>query len=198
MKQAKRSRIDKLLTERGLTSTRARAQALIMARRVFCGGKLIDKAGTQVSKDCEITITEDLPFVSRGGLKLEGLLDSEGIDVKGLRAVDVGSSTGGFTDCLLKKGAARVICIDVGKGLLDWNLRNDSRVVCLEGVNVRNIALGDIGEEVDIAVVDVSFISLKKILKQVSSLVKGGGEISRAYQAAVRGRQRRGRQRRHC
>ena len=125
MTQNARSRIDSLLFEKGLVSSRTRAKALIMAGRVSVEGRVVDKAGTLVNTSAEITLKEDAPFVSRGGVKLNGFLKKHKLEISGLTAIDVGSSTGGFTDCLLKSGVAHVTAIDVGKGLLDWTLRND-------------------------------------------------------------------------
>lgn len=167
MKQKTKSRIDILLVERGLVRTRTKAQALIMAGRVIVDGRVINKAGTEVKINSEISLTEDLPFVSRAGVKLRGFLDEFALDVTGFKVMDVGSSTGGFTDCLLKSGAAHVWAIDVGKGLIDWGIRNDNRVTVLEGQNIRYLELERIEEKLDLAVIDVSFISLKLVLPKV-------------------------------
>jgi 23S rRNA (cytidine1920-2'-O)/16S rRNA (cytidine1409-2'-O)-methyltransferase len=167
MKQSEKSRIDLLVVERGLVSTRARAQALVMAGKVLVGGKVVDKPGALVSASAEVVLKEDLPYVGRGGLKLAGALDAFKVDVTGLTVADVGSSTGGFTDCLLKRGASRVFAIDVGKGLLDWSLRNDARVTLLEGVNIRHIDPATVSPKASMAVIDVSFISLEKVLPSV-------------------------------
>ncbi|MEE8574125.1 MAG: TlyA family RNA methyltransferase [Thermodesulfobacteriota bacterium] len=177
MKQIKKSRIDQLVVDRGLTASRTRAKALIMAGRVYVDGRVVDKAGSEVKIDSVITVTEDLPFVSRGGLKLAGALKEFSIDVKGLTAVDIGSSTGGFTDCLLKSGVGHVYAIDVGKGLLDWTLRNDERVTVIEGQNIRHLPLDLIPVKADMAVIDVSFISLEKVLPRSKELIKNGGTI---------------------
>ncbi|MBE9531646.1 MAG: TlyA family RNA methyltransferase [Proteobacteria bacterium] len=167
MKQSTKSRIDKLLVERGLVHSRTKAQALIMAGRVLVNGQVVSKAGAEVKLDSEVSLTEKLPFVSRAGVKLAGFLDEFAIDVTGLKVIDVGSSTGGFTDCLLQRGSAHLWAVDVGKGLLDWGLRNDNRVTVLEGQNIRFLEPDMIAERLDLAVIDVSFISLKLVLPQV-------------------------------
>lgn len=177
MKQNVKSRIDLLVVERGLVSSRARAQALVMAGKVVVDGKTIDKPGALVNVSSEVILKEDLPYVGRGGLKLAGALSAFKIDVTGLAAIDVGSSTGGFTDCLLQRGASRVFAIDVGKGLLDWTLRNDPRVTVLEGVNVRYIDKDAVSPRADMAVIDVSFISLEKVLPSVVNMVSDHGAI---------------------
>ncbi len=177
MKKSGKVRIDVLLVERGFTRSRQRAQALIMAGRVTVGGVVIDKAGTPVDPEGEVGIKEELPFVSRGGLKLEGALDGFGIDVKELTVMDVGSSTGGFTDCLLKRGAARVFAVDVGRGLMDYGLRSDERVHLLEGRNIRHLSEEEVGEKVDLAVIDVSFISLMKVIPKVKEFLKPRGRV---------------------
>lgn len=166
-----KERIDALLVARGLVETRTRAKALLMAGKVLVDGHRVDKAGTKVSTDSEITLKETLPYVGRGGLKLRGALEEFSIDPSGLVAADVGSSTGGFTDCLLQRGAAHVYAIDVGRGLLDVKLREDPRVTVMEGVNVRHLDPGAVPEKVSLAVIDVSFISLTKVLPKVSELL---------------------------
>jgi len=149
-----------------------------LAGKVFVQGQRIDKAGSMVFSDMEILIKgEDLPYVSRGGLKLEKALEEFMIDVKGMVVMDVGASTGGFTDCLLKKGAERVYAIDVGYGQLDWKLRRDKRVVVLEKRNIRYLKKEEIPEEIDLAVIDVSFISLTKVIPKVSEFLKNEGAI---------------------
>ncbi|VAV83744.1 RNA binding methyltransferase FtsJ like [hydrothermal vent metagenome] len=160
----KKVRIDVLITELGLVKSRQRAQALIMAGRVVVNEHRVDKAGTKVDPQARIVVKEDLPYVGRGGLKLKGALDGFGIDPSGLIAMDVGSSTGGFTDCLLQAGAEKVYAIDVGKGLIDYSLRTDERVVLLESVNIRYLEPEAIPDKAGIVVIDVSFISLKKVL----------------------------------
>jgi 23S rRNA (cytidine1920-2'-O)/16S rRNA (cytidine1409-2'-O)-methyltransferase len=170
-------RIDALLTERGLAESRSKARALIMAAKVLVDGAVVDKAGREVSSGSVITLKESMPYVGRGGVKLAGALDGFRMDVTGLVALDVGSSTGGFTDCLLQRGAERVHAVDVGRGLLDFRLRGDPRVHLLEGRNIRHIEDEEIGEKIDLAVVDVSFISLTKVLPKVRGLVKEGGRV---------------------
>lgn len=170
-------RIDRLLTDRGLVESRHKAQALIMAGKVLVEGVVVDKAGTAVPSESAITIKEGLPYVSRGGLKLEGALDSFNIKVDGLKVLDCGSSTGGFTDCLLKKGAKGVVAVDVGRGLIDQRLRRDERVQLIEGRNVRYLEPREVGEVLDMAVVDLSFISLTKVLAVVKGFLKDGGTI---------------------
>jgi len=170
-------RIDRLLVERGLAESPEKAYAVIMAGRVMAEGHVIDKPGAEIKTDVEITIVEQSPYVSRGGIKLEGALSYFDIDCAGKVAVDIGASTGGFTDCLLKKGAQKVFAVDVGKGLLDWSLRNDKRVVVLEGNNIRHLEFKDIGEKVDIAVIDVSFISLVKVIPKTREFIKDKGIV---------------------
>ncbi len=172
-----KKRIDILLVDRGLAPTRAKAQALIMAGTVLVDGQPATKPGKMVDEGAEVLVKEKLPYVSRGGLKLEGALKEFDIDVTGLVALDVGSSTGGFTDCLLQRSAKRVHAVDVGKGLIDWKLRNDSRVHIIEGRNIRELQEDELGEKVDIAVIDVSFISLKKVLPVVVRFLKSCGTI---------------------
>jgi 23S rRNA (cytidine1920-2'-O)/16S rRNA (cytidine1409-2'-O)-methyltransferase len=177
MKQNTRSRIDTFLVDGGLVESRTKARALIMAGKVTVDGQVVDKAGALIRKDSVVKLTEDLPYVSRGGVKLQGFLDEFGFDVSGLKVMDVGSSTGGFTDCLLKNNAAHVWAVDVGKGLLDWGLRNDERVTVIEGQNIRYLKSDMIGEEIDLAVIDVSFISLKLVLGKVVEFLKDGASL---------------------
>lgn len=172
-----KERLDEALVRRGLVSGPEKALAVIMTGRVLVDGIVFDKPGTEVKNDAEIVILEKVPYVSRGGIKLEGVLNHFDIDVHGATIMDVGASTGGFTDCLLKRGAQKVYAIDVGKGLLDWRLRNDKRVVVLEGKNIRYLESKDIGEKVDIAVIDVSFISLKNVIPAVMKFIKPQGII---------------------
>lgn len=176
-KKKKKVRVDSLVADLGLAESRTRAQALVMAGRVFVGGERVDKPGTPVDPDSDVTVTEGLKYVGRGGVKLEGSLDAFGVDVSGLVAADVGSSTGGFTDCMLQRGALRVYAIDVGRGLIDVRLRNDNRVVLMEGRNVRSMTRDDLPEAVDLAVVDLSFISLEKVLGAVRSFCRPGAVI---------------------
>lgn len=171
-------RLDRLLVERNLVSSRERAKALIMEGKVFVDGKVIVKAGTLIRDDALIKIKDfDIPYVSRGGLKLEAAFKHFNIDVKGKIAMDVGASTGGFTDCLLQHGVARVYCIDVGYGQLAWKLRSDERVYILERTNIRYLPKEKIPELVDIATIDVSFISLRKVIPRVLDFLKDDGEI---------------------
>jgi len=168
-------RIDSLLVDRGLAESRAKAQALIMAGEVKVDGRVVSKAGTMVAEDLAITVSEPPPFVGRGGLKLDYALDRFQIDVSSRVVVDVGASTGGFTDCLLKRGASRVYAIDVGYGQLDYRLRQDSRVVVMERVNARYPIT--LPEEADLITVDVSFISVHKIIPSVIRLLKETGDV---------------------
>ncbi|MBN2398261.1 MAG: TlyA family RNA methyltransferase, partial [Deltaproteobacteria bacterium] len=168
-------RLDRLLVDRGLAATREKARALIMAGLVVVEEERIDKAGTPVSPGAEIRIKGGgNPYVSRGGLKLEGALRSFGIDVEGVVALDVGASTGGFTDCLLQRGASKVYAVDVGYGQIDWKLRTDRRVILFEKTNIRNFSGEAIEDAIDLAVIDVSFISLKLVLPVVVGLTGEG------------------------
>jgi len=161
-------RLDKLLVDRGFAASRDRAHALILAGKVLVDHQKFDKAGAQVSPDSEIRLLgEDLKYVSRGGLKLERALDYWHIDVKGKGCLDVGASTGGFTDCLLQHGAARVIAIDTGYGQMDFKLRQDSRVRLVEKCNARHLTRETLGEIVDFIAMDVSFISATLVLPPV-------------------------------
>ena len=178
MQRARRERLDRLLTERGLTPNLSRAQRLIMAGRVLVDERRVDKGGTLVPVDAKISIRKGREeYVSRGGEKLAGALNHFGIDVKGLTALDVGASTGGFTDCLLKRGAAKVYAVDVGYGQLALSLRQDTRVVPLERRNARYLKLKDLGERVDIITIDVSFISLTKVIPNLLNLTKEAFQI---------------------
>ena len=166
-------RLDQLLVDRGLVESRNRAQALIMAGLVFSGEQRLDKPGQQVAEDCRIELRgQDHPWVSRGGLKLAKALDSFPIPVEGLAAIDVGASTGGFTDVLLQHGAARVYAVDVGHGQLAWKLRQDPRVVVLEKTNARHLTAEQIPEAVDLVVCDASFIGLEVVLPAALALTK--------------------------
>ncbi|MGH9767036.1 MAG: TlyA family RNA methyltransferase [Blastocatellia bacterium] len=167
-----KERLDRLLVMRGLADTRAKAQSLILAGQVFSDQQRLDKAGHLVPIDIELTIKEPLPFVGRGGLKLAAALDHFEIEVVGKVCLDVGASTGGFTDCLLQRGASRVVALDVGRGQLDWKLRQDSRVESRENVNARYLSPDDFTDRFDIVVADVSFISLTKILPVIPPLVR--------------------------
>jgi 23S rRNA (cytidine1920-2'-O)/16S rRNA (cytidine1409-2'-O)-methyltransferase len=172
-----KKRLDNLLVENGLAVSIESARALVGAGRVLVDGQLRDKVGAQFKADCIVEVKEKQPYVSRGGLKLEAGLEYFGIDPKGMVCADIGCSTGGFTDCLLQKGAARVYSVDVGYGILDWKLRQDDRVVVLERKNARYLTGEDIPEPVSLAVVDASFISLELLLKPISRLFDGSISI---------------------
>ena len=163
------------MVDRGLVESRAKAQALIMAGEVVVEGKAVIKSGTLVNEEAVITILEPPPFVSRGGLKLEHALDKFHLDVSSKVVVDVGASTGGFTDCLLKHGASRVYAIDVGYGQLDYRLRQNSRVVVMDRVNARYPIL--LTEKVDLATLDLSFISVEKVIPSIARLVNDDGYL---------------------
>jgi 23S rRNA (cytidine1920-2'-O)/16S rRNA (cytidine1409-2'-O)-methyltransferase len=170
-----KQRLDNLLVERGLAESRAKAQALIMAGEVVVEGKAGIKPGTLISQEAEVTILKPPPFVSRGGIKLDHALERFQLDVTAKVAADIGASTGGFTDCLLKRGASRVYAIDVGYGQLDYRLRRDSRVVVMERVNARYPI--PLPEKVDLATIDLSFISVEKVLPSLAELLKDNGDI---------------------
>ena len=173
-----KERLDVLLTEKGLCESRSRAQALIMSGEVYVNGQKCDKAGTQIDCEAEIEVRGNTcPYVSRGGLKLEKALRDFGVDPTGFVCSDSGASTGGFTDCLLQKGAKKVFAIDVGYGQLAWSIRTDERVVCMERTNIRYVKPEDLGEPLDLSVVDVSFISLKLVLPAIKALLKPTGQI---------------------
>src|SRR6059058_3171749 len=172
---AARVRLDQLLVQRSLAPSRERAQALILAGAVRVDGEVADRAAAPVSDSAAITIAQGPRFVSRGGEKLDAALDELGIRVRGMIALDVGSSTGGFTDCLLQRGAVRVYAIDVGKGQLDWRLRTDARVIAREGVNAREGF--ELPERVDLVVADVSFISLRVALLPSFRHLREGGDV---------------------
>lgn len=170
----KKQRLDVAVVERGLVDSRSKAQSLIMARRVLVNGAFVDKAGANVGADDEVTIAElEHPWVGRGGMKLAHALKEFSLDVTGLTCVDVGASTGGFTDVLLKHGAAKVYAIDVGYGQIDQSLRNDPRVVNREKVNGRHLTSADFEERITFACTDVSFISLKLILPAIATFLHG-------------------------
>lgn len=178
MQGSKKERIDVLLVEKGFFSTRQRAQSAIMAGLVYIDENRIDKAGTKVSQDSNIFVKGDpIPYVSRGGLKLERGLQKFGIPIKDRIFLDVGASTGGFTDCLLQNGAKKVYAIDVGYGQLDWGLRNDNRVIVLERTNIRYLKPEALSELAHGAVIDVSFISLKLVIPAVVSLLTDDSHI---------------------
>ena len=167
-------RLDELLVDRGLAPSRSKAQQLTMAGQVRVEGQVVDKAGKRVPSNAAVEVKNRLPYVSRGGLKLEAALDAFGLDPTGQICADIGASTGGFTDCLLKRGATRVYAIDVGYGQLAWSLRTDPRVVVMEQVNAR--FLEELPEWVDLATIDVSFISLRLVLPCVAKLLIPTGQ----------------------
>jgi 23S rRNA (cytidine1920-2'-O)/16S rRNA (cytidine1409-2'-O)-methyltransferase len=173
-----RERIDKLMVQRQLAGSRERARALIMAGRVLVDDQPVDKAGAQVDQEASIRLKgEDIPYVSRGGLKLARALETFQVTAAGRTALDVGASTGGFTDCLLQEGARKVFAIDVGYGQLAWKLRHDQRVINLERTNIRYLTADQLDETPDLAVIDASFISLEKVLPSTTALVKPGSDI---------------------
>jgi 23S rRNA (cytidine1920-2'-O)/16S rRNA (cytidine1409-2'-O)-methyltransferase len=178
MAPVSKSRLDKLMVERGLCETRAQAQALVMEGKVRVNGDCITKPGTLLAPDkTEIQVTAVQPYVSRGGLKLEKALDEFGIPVEGRACIDVGASTGGFTDCLLRRGAAWAAAVDVGYGQLDWKLRNDTRVQVLEKTNIRYLKPEQLAQIPSLGVVDTSFISLKKVLPPLSAMLAADAEM---------------------
>jgi 23S rRNA (cytidine1920-2'-O)/16S rRNA (cytidine1409-2'-O)-methyltransferase len=172
-----KTRLDRLMVERGLTESREKAQALIMAGSVLVNGQKAAKPGQAADAEVTIEVTARSPWVSRGGWKLAGALDHFAIDVTGFVCLDLGSSTGGFTDVLLQKGAARVHAVDVGSGQLDWKLRNDPRVVVHEGINARYLEPDQIGEPVDLITCDVSFISVTMIVPPATLLLRETGQM---------------------
>ena len=167
-----KQRLDRWLVESCAVESREKAQALIMAGEVLVNGQKAAKPGQTVPVDARVEVLAKMRYASRGGLKLEGALRSFGLDVSGLFCADFGASTGGFTDCLLQAGAAKVYAIDVGSGQLDWKLRNDPRVVVREGINARHLNLEDLGEPVDVAVCDVSFISATQMIPAMLRVLK--------------------------
>lgn len=179
MKKPSKERVDKLLVDRGMVKSRNQAQALVMAGQVCVGDRLIKKPSEMLNPDDQLRLKEGAvsPYVSRGGEKLAGALKHVGLDVTGFVFLDIGISTGGFTDCLLQKGAARGFGIDVGKNQLDWKIRSDDRVQAHEGVNGRDIPEELVPEKVDLVVIDVSFISLTLILSQAFKFLKKGGAL---------------------
>ena len=171
-------RIDRLLVERGLVPNRELARRLVMAGEVLVGDRPVTKPGAEVADDSELRLrTPASPYASRGGDKLAGALDAFGLDPTGLLALDVGASTGGFTDCLLRRGARGVIAVDVGYGQLAWKLQQDPRVTVIDRTNARHLEPGQLPEPADLATVDVSFISLAKVLPAVAACVRPGGAI---------------------
>lgn len=173
-----KERLDVLLVKRNLAESREKAKAIIMSGNVFVEGQREDKAGSSFPEEVQIEVKgHTLPYVSRGGLKLEKALANFDVTVEGKVCSDVGSSTGGFTDCMLQNGAVKVFAIDVGRGQLDWKLRQDDRVVCMEKTNIRYVTPEDIGEPVDFSSIDVSFISLTKVLEPIRNYLTADGEI---------------------
>jgi 23S rRNA (cytidine1920-2'-O)/16S rRNA (cytidine1409-2'-O)-methyltransferase len=173
-----KTRLDTLMLERRLATTRERARALILAGQVKVNGSVISKAGTAVAGDASIELlTPDHPYVGRGGIKLAHALDVFRIDVTGRMALDIGASTGGFTDVLLQRGASTVIALDVGRGQLDWRLRNDSRVIVREGVNARALTRDDVPHPVDLATIDVAFISLRHIFPALPTVLAPAADV---------------------
>ena len=172
-----KKRLDVLMVEKGLEQSRERAKALIMSGIVYVGGQKAESPGQSYPENSEIEVRgKKLPFVSRGGLKLQKAIEYFGIDPKDKVVMDIGASTGGFTDCLLQHGAKKVYAVDVGYGQLAWSIRTDPRVVCMERCNIRYVTPEQIGEPLDMAVTDVSFISLKLVLPVAKSLMHGNGE----------------------
>ncbi len=174
----KKQRLDVLLVEKGIISSRENAKACIMAGQVFVDGQRVDKAGEKVSVEANIEYKgHKIPYVSRGGLKLEKAMKIWPITLENKVCMDIGASTGGFTDCMLQNGASKVYSVDVGYGQFAWKLRTDERVVCMERTNIRYVTPEDIGELLDFASIDVSFISLKKIMPATINLLKDNGEV---------------------
>lgn len=173
-----KKRADVLLFEKGLTTSREKAKLLIMEGVVFIDTQRVNKPGEQIDEDAEIYVKGDpIKYVGRGGLKLEKAIDEFQIDLEGKLAMDIGSSTGGFTDCMLQNKISKVYAVDVGYGQLDWKLRNDDRVVVMERTNIRHVDIEDIGEYLDFISIDVSFISLELVLPVASSLLKEDGSL---------------------
>lgn len=173
-----KKRLDVLLTEQGYADTRSKAQAIIMSGMVYVGGQKADKPGVSYEETAQIEVRgATCPYVSRGGLKLEKALRDFGVKPDGFVCSDSGASTGGFTDCLLQQGASKVFAIDVGYGQLDWRIRSDPRVVVMERTNIRYVTPEDLGEPLDLSVIDVSFISLKIVLPTIKTLLKPTGQV---------------------
>ena len=177
-KKVRKERLDKLLVEKGIVQSREKARALIIEGKVIAEGRVIDKPGTQVNVEAQLQLQGGKsPYVSRGGEKIEGALKAFEIDPKGMVVMDVGASTGGFTDCILQKGAKTVYAVDVGYGLLAWKLQKDPRVVNLERRNIRYLPREDVQEEIDLILIDTSFISIEKFLSHLLGFLKKGGFI---------------------
>jgi len=175
----KKERLDKIMLDRGLVKSRERAKALIMAGSVLVEGQTAPKAGQLTDINADISLKDnDIPYVSRGGLKLQAALDSFGIDPSGRIVMDIGCSTGGFTDCVLQRGASKVYAVDVGYGQIDWSLRTDKRVILLEKTNIRHLEKERIPEPVSLIVIDVSFISLTQVLPKALDFLDADGEIA--------------------
>lgn len=173
-----KKRVDILLVEKDLVESREKAKRIIMEGSVFVGNKRIDKPGEKLDEDVELVIKDNpLTYVSRGGLKLEKAIKLFNIDLFNKVAMDIGASTGGFTDCMLQNGVSKVFAVDVGYGQLDWRLRNDPRVIVMERTNIRNVTYEDINEKIDFITIDVSFISLKLVLPVAKSLLNEDGEV---------------------
>lgn len=173
-----KKRIDVLLVEKGLIETREKAKRTIMAGLVTVDGERVDKAGTSIDEDSKIEVKgKAIPYVSRGGLKLEKAIRQFHISLENMACMDIGASTGGFTDCMLQNGAQKVFSIDVGYGQFAWKLRQDDRVVCLERTNFRHLEYETVGEDIDFASIDVSFISLRLILPKLMEFLKKGGNV---------------------
>ena len=173
-----KKRLDIMMVEQGLAPSREKAKAYIMAGEVYVNGQKEDKAGSMFAETVKLEVRgKTLPYVSRGGLKLEKAMKNFGVELEGKVCMDVGASTGGFTDCMLQNGAVKVYSVDVGHGQLDWKLRNDERVVCMEKTNIRYVTPEDIEEPVDFSSIDVSFISLTKVLLPVRNLLSQDGQI---------------------
>jgi len=178
LKKSKKERLDILLVEKGFFPSREKAKSAIMAGEVLVEGERVDKSGQRIKVESNISVTEkEAAFVSRGGEKLEKALKVFNVNVKGKRVIDVGASTGGFTDCLLKYGAEKVYCIDVGYGQLAWKLQKDSRVVVIDRTNIRYLTADKFNDLFELATIDVSFISLDKVLPAVYNLLKEKGEV---------------------
>ena len=174
----KKIRLDQRVVALGLAPSRQRAQALIMGGKILVNQERVDKPGVRVDEAAEVVLKgEDLPYVSRGGLKLAGALDATGLSVDGLTCMDVGASTGGFTDCLLQRGAGHVYAVDVGYGQLAWKLRQDPRVTVIERTNIRHLTTGQVPAELDLATIDTAFISLKIVVPATLPFLKPGGTI---------------------
>jgi len=173
-----RIRLDQLVVERGLAPSRERARALILAGQVTVDDRPVTKAGAAIDDQASVALlAPDHPYAGRGGLKLAHALDTFRLDVHGRECLDIGASTGGFTDVLLQRGARRVVALDVGHGQLDWKLRNDPRVVVIERFNARHLTIGDLPGPIDLVTIDVSFISLRQILPAVSRVLRRGADV---------------------